>query len=746
MRTSATAFPIPARCPASQRKNHRLLLLWRRQCSGDFRGALLRRLECQPSSLSEAKKLHGVALVNGLLRRGSRGAAAVMQSRLAGAYAALGGAREAQLVFPAKSATSAAWNSVLRRAVEARRFPAAMAIFRSMLAVGPPPDGYTYPLLLKACADSSALERGREIYRSIARPNVFAQCAAVDMFAKCGSLEEARRVFEEMPQRDLVSWTAMICGAMQNGSWSEALILFKRMRSEGLGFDSVTLATVAPACGRVAAPLLGMALHGGAVAGGVAGDLCVRNSLIDMYCKCGLTRLAEAVFSAMELRDSISWSSLITGYSQNHRYSESSRLFAAMIAARARPSSVTLAGVLPAFSGLKLLQHGKEIHGYAVRNLFHLDSFVASAMIDLYSQCGALAKAELVFAGGRGQDLAVWNSMISGYAMTGEPSLAFEALRGLLHAGLRPTSVTVVAVLPLCGRWTMLDRGRELHGYAIRSGLLSATTVSNSLIDMYCKCGLLIEGEKLFQRAPRRDAVTFNTMIAALGMHGHGRRAVACFAAMGEEKIEPDKVTFVALLSACSHAGLVDEGLAVFRSMVEDRGIRPEMEHYSCMVDLHGRSGRLEEAWDFIRRMPVEPEVDVLGSLLGACRVHRRDDLAELVGGWIMEKKETVDPGYHLLLANTYAWSGRWREAARVRRMARERGLRKRVPGSSWIQAAGAAHRFSASEGPHPLTEEVDVALRSLLCQMKDHGYSPDVGCLLLPEVAEQEDADESPD
>ncbi|MQM18565.1 hypothetical protein Taro_051561 [Colocasia esculenta] len=707
--TPLASAPHPSH-PCGQRRFHASDL----GPSTHLRSILFRRLRSAPSMV-EARRLHGLLLVNGFLGSGG----ALLGSQLVGTYAGLGGLREALLVFyRLPSRNSFACNSILRGMVETGGFSEAVDLYRSMLREGPPPDAYTYPLVLKACSAWSSLQHGREVYRSISfdilQSNVFVQCALVDMFAKCGSLDDARNLFDQMPQRDLVSWTTMMCGTMQNGSWSEALNLFQRMRGEGFGFDSVTMATVIPACGRLGALQLGRGLHGTAVRGGVGSDLCVLNALIDMYCKCGYTRSAKCIFRDIKQKDVVSWSSLVAGHSQNYQYAESLGLFTEMIRGGTAPSSVTLASVLPALAEWKLSKQGKEIHGYALRHCFELDTFVASALIDIYSECNAVRKAEFIFRSMAGRDIAIWNSMIAGYALNGDVELVFQYLKGLHGAGFRPNSVTIVTVLPLCNRLTMLTQGKELHGYVTRNGLDCVVSVNNSLIDMYCKCGYLDSGRNVFEQMTCRDTVTYNTIIAALGMHGHGLQAISFFHTMRKEKIKPDKVTFVALLSACSHAGLVEEGLLFYKSMIHEHGVLQDMEHYSCMVDLYGRSGYLDSAWHFIRKMSVEPHIDVLGSLLGACRVHKRMDLAELVGKWIFEKKPE-DPGYYVLLSNIYASSGRWSDVTRVRKMVKERGLVKkpesgRVAGSAPADPDPESGRSRAELGRVGLSRTVNFA------------------------------------
>ncbi|KAG1328316.1 putative Pentatricopeptide repeat-containing protein [Cocos nucifera] len=339
------------------------------------------------------------------------------------------------------------------------------------------------------------------------------------MFAKCGSLREARRVFDDMPMRDVVSWGAMICGTMHHGDWLEALHLFTSMRLEGIQVDSVSVATVLPACGRLGSLHVGMGLHGCAIRSGFGDDLCVSNALIDMYCKCGYTPLAHHLFRSMEYNDVVSWSSLIAGYSQNCEYSESVDLFIEMMGSGIRPSSVTIASILPSFSERKLLKQGQEIHGYAIRHGFEFDVFIASALVDLYCQSGSMREAEFIFEIMSDRDIAIGNSMLAGYAMNGNVDFAFQTLRSIRESGLCPNSVTMVTVLPLCNRFTMLNRGKELHGYVTRASLDSIISVNNSLMDMYCKCGCPDLGKKIFERKPEDPGyyILLSNIYAAAG-------------------------------------------------------------------------------------------------------------------------------------------------------------------------------------------------------------------------------------
>ncbi|WOL09595.1 pentatricopeptide repeat-containing protein [Canna indica] len=678
-------------------------------------------------SLDEAIKLHALMIVHGSLSRSP-----VLGAQLVHSYVNFDCHEEALLVFnhiPRKN--SFAWNSAIKGLVNSGQFAEALAFYHSMIDLRLEADNFTYPLVLKACAELPDLEQGRRIQELIqfdAESNSYVQCALINMFTKCGSLSEAQRVFENMPTRDLVSWGAMICGTVQNGGWLEALKLFRRMRMEGFRLDSVVVATVIPACSRLGALSMGMGLQGCSIKSGFSDDLCVSNALIDLYAKCGQTQTAHRLFQFLTSKDIISWSSLIAGHSQNCQYIECFELFAEMMRLGIKPNSVTIASVLPSLSSLKLFEKGKEIHAYAMRHGFEFDIYIATALVDFYSKSGFLIEAQSIFKILSDTDIAIWNSMISGYVFNDDVDSAFQTLRQIPRARPRPNSVTVISILPLCNRFTMLNHGKELHCFAIRGGLSSIITVSNSLIDMYCKCGCLELGKKVYTQMTNRDIVTYNTIITALGMHGHGDQATVYFDDMNKDKINPDRVTFIALLSACSHAGFIERGLLYYNSMMKDYGILPDMEHYSCMVDLYARSGYLDGAWEFIKNMSVDPDIDVLGSLLGACRTYKRLDLAELISFKIFEKTST-DPGYYVLLSNIYAAAGKWADVKKVRAMIKDKGLMKK-PGNSWIQIGCCIHSFVAKDKVCLENKMLQDILKILLQEMKEEGYVPDMSSL----------------
>lgn len=648
--------------------------------------SLLLRLQSGPA-LAEVRRLHAALLVRGYRR------STVLAAQLVRAYARLrdGGLGHAVRVFDGMlTRNSFAWNAVIKGLVDAGRFSEALQWYWEMVCDGSVvADRFTYPPVLKACAALGVVEQGRKVQenveadsaRGIAESNVFVQCALVDMFAKCGCLGEARNVFESMGVKDLAAWTAMIGGTVHGGDWLEVMTLLKRMMSEGFQPDSMIFATVIPACGKVKELRTGMALHGCVVKCGVGDDICVPNALVDMYCKCARLDMAASLFWSIDHKDVVSWSTIIAGHSQNRIYHVSVNLFTEMVAAGVKPNSTTLASILPSLSELRLFRYGKQIHCFSLRNGLEHSEFLVSALIDFYGRQGSIREAEIVFEFTPKNDLVVLNSMIGGYVVNEDSESALRLLRALLKEGFRPDRVTVVSVLPLCNQHSRLLQGKELHAYAIRHNISSCCSVSNALTDMYCKCGCLELAIKIFLLMTERNTVTYNTLISSLGKHGHADQAFILFDLMKRDGVSPDKVTFVALLSCCSHEGLIDKGLCFYDSMLRDYNIYPDKEHYSCIVDLYSRSGRLGDAWSFIANLQEVPEIDVLGCLLSACREHNRMDIAELVAERIFEQNPN-DPGYHILLSNIYASAGMWSEVTRIRAMIEERSLKKRTGNS----------------------------------------------------------------
>lgn len=674
------------------------------------------------SNLHEARRLHARLLVDGQ--------APLLGSLLVQLYAHFGCFHEAFLVFRTlRSFPNIACNAILRAYLDAALFSEAIHFFAHLVShLAFLPDNYTCPLILKACSGLFSLQEGRKVhdlirffeFRNLFKPNAYTKCALIDMFARCGSLDDARVVFDDMPHRekDLASWTAIICGTIHQGQGHEALCLFEMMRHQDVSPDSAVMAAILPACGRLEAKQTGIALQALALRSGFHSDLFVGNAIIDMYCKFGDTCQAYGVFCRMPCRDDVSWRTLIAGYSQNSQYHKSLELFLEMINLGVKPSRISVASILPALGKLNLSEQGKVIHGFIIKQGFEFDVIVGTALVDMYSSCGLTVETEILLSIWSDWDIMIWNSAIAGHASAENYNFALTVFRKMRKTKFKPSSITLMSILPVCTKLGALKLGMEVHCHAIRNSLEVAISVSNSIIDMYCKCGYLGLGLKVFDDMVEKDVVSYNTMISAYGFHGYAKQALALFDEMKSLGIEASKATFVGLLSACSHAGLVDEGRSLYNSMIHDYGIKPNMEHYSCMVDLLGRAGLIDDACSFIRTMSEEPDGNVVGCLLASCRAQNMKLPVYLFSNETLQDKFD-DSGYYILVSNMYASTKRWKDASRVRALIKEKGLRKK-PGNSWIQIGQCTHVFDARDITHSEFSKIQEILEILFSQMKD--------------------------
>lgn len=483
----------------------------------------------------------------------------------------------------------------------------------------------------------------------------------------------------------------------------------------------------------------GRQVHAHTIISGFSSILFIGNNVVNMYAKCERIEDARKVFDRMPQREAITWTTIVTGYAQNGPAEEALKLFGQMHRARMRLNEFTFASVVKAGAEIAALGEGRQVHASILKTGFDSDIFVGSALVDMYSKCRVVEEARQVFDRMPERNVVSWSGMIAGYALNGKDEEALKVFWQALMMGLRPNDFTFSTVLSVCANITALDQGRQVHCLSLKSGFDSYTFVGSSLVGMYAKCGCIKEAGRLFDKLPQRNLAAWNAMIIGCAQHGLTKEALELFSEIEMTGMKPNDVTFLCVLFACSHAGLVDEGQQYFNSMSRDYGITPRGEHYACMVDILGRSGRLKEADEFIKQMPCEPIASLWGALLGACRMHGNMELGKLAA----EKLFELDPhnsGTHVLLSNIYAAAGRWEDAAKVRKMMRERGVKKET-GLSWIGVKNKVHTFVSDDNLHPQAKEIYAKLKTLNEQMEAAGYVPDTKFVLHDVQEEQKGA-----
>lgn len=591
---------------------------------------------------------------------------------------------------------------------------------------------YNYTYLLKVCGDVGEIRRGKEIHGQLIvngfSLDLFAMTGVVNMYAKCGQIEEAYKMFDRMPERDLVSWNTIVAGFAQNGFAELALDLVTRMHEEGRRGDFITIVSILPAVANVGSLRIGKAVHGYAMRAGFDSIVNVSTALVDMYAKCGRVETARLVFDGMKSRNVVSWNSMIAAYVEGGNPEEAMRIFQKMLDQGVEPTNVTIMEALHACADLGDLERGIFVHKLLDQLKLGTDVSMTNSLISMYSKCKKVDRAADIFSKLQGKTLVSWNAMILGYAQNGRVNEALNYFCKMRSKNIKPDSFAMVSVIPALAELSVIRHAKWIHALVIRSCFEKNVFVMTALIDMYAKCGAVGTARALFDMMNERHVTTWNVMIDGYGTHGLGKAAVELFNKMLEGPTKPNDITFLCAISACSHSGLVEEGIHYFTSLKKDYGIEPVMDHYGAMVDLLGRAGRLNEAWDFIQKMPIEPGITVFGAMLGACKIHKNVELGEKAANRLFE----LDPdegGYHVLLANIYAAASMWDKLAKVRTIMEKKGLQK-TPGCSLVELKNEVHSFYSGSTSHPQSKRIYTFLETLIDEIKAAGYVPDTNSI----------------
>ncbi|CAA0841191.1 Pentatricopeptide repeat-containing protein [Striga hermonthica] len=702
----------------------------------------------------------------------------------------------------------------------------------------------TLSYLIESCIDSNSLDLCHELHARIRklvdRPDPFLQTKMVGMFAKCGSLGDAFAVFDVMRERNLYAWSAMIGACSRERMWGDVVGLFYWMMEEGCSVpDNFLFPKILQACGNRGDSETGRLIHGMAVKRGISDDLRVNNSILAVYAKCGQLSRAKRFFENMEVKDKVSWNSIISGFclagridearklldsmrdeglgpdvitwnllitscnhlgkcdlalrfmnemeklntrpdvytwtsmisglAQNNRTYEALKLFVEMLIAGFRPNSVTVMNALSACASGKDVRRGNEVHSVAVKLGYGEDMLVGNSLIDMYSKSGKLDSAKWVFdvmsekdmytwnsmidgyckagycgiahdlfkqmqksgflpnvvtwnvmitgyikngdedramdlfyemeeSGGIKRDTASWNALIAGYVDIGEKDKALRILRKMQYCGVKPNYITILSILPACANLVGLKKLKEIHCCAVRGIFEYELSVANALIDTYAKAGNIKYSKAVFYGMPLIDIITWNAMITGFVLHGCYNEAIELFERMRTMEYKPTRSTFVSVLSAYGLAKRVDEGRRVFSCMSEELEIVPCMDHYVSMVNLYGRSGKIDKAFDFVGSMQIEPDASIWSALLNVSLRHEEVQLAVCAAEKLLELEP--DNGFvRTLVLRLYDLHGISRDDLKVKRAGVN--ISKNTPkivGSSWVEDKNAIHTFVSSD------------------------------------------------
>lgn len=522
-------------------------------------------------------------------------------------------------------------------------------------------------------------------------------------------------------------------------------------------------------CARRQSPSTARKLHAQIIKAAL--HLCVPlpNTLLDVYGKCGLVEDALHLFDEMPQRDHVSWASILTAQNQAKLPHRTLSMFSTMFELeRLEPDHFVFASVVKACSSLGAIRQGKQVHARFLLSPFCEDDIVKSSLVDMYAKCGLPDDARAVFDSISKTSVVSWTALISGYARSGRKSDAFEMfeklqvknlfswtalISGLVQSGngvdalylfieMRRERVDIVDPLVLsstvgaCANLAVLELGKQVHGLIIALGYESCLFISNALVDMYAKCSDILAAKDIFSGMQRKDVVSWTSIIVGAAQHGRAEEALTIYDGMVRAGIKPNEVTFVGLIYACSHVGFVSKGRTLFRSMIDDYGIRPCLQHYTCFLDLLSRSGHLGEAVNVIYSMPFEPDEPTWAALLSACKHHGDTRMGIRVADHLLSLKPE-DPSSYILLSNVYAGAGMWENVAKVRKLMTARQVKKN-PGYSSIDIGKESQVFYAGETSHPMKDEIFGLLKEVDAEMRKRGYVPD-SSFVLHDMEQQE-------
>lgn len=680
-------------------------------------------------SHSSAKSVHGFVLRSYFQEEDSL---IVLLNHVAYAYLKCSDFRAARQVFdnmPERNTFS--WTVMILGSTENGLFLDGLEYFDEMYNQGVSPDKFTYSAIIQLCIGLGSIELGEIVHSQIIRTgfasNTFIGTSLLSMYAKLERMDESFKVFNSMAEQNDVLWNAIISGFTSNGFYSEAYDYFLRMKEEGFKPNQYTFISVSKAVGKLGDIDKGRQVHSHVSDTGAESNVSVGTALIDMYAKCGSVPDARNVFDTnfMECQANAPWNAMISAYSYCGLSREAVELYIKMCQKSIRSDIFTYCSVFNSAAASKNLKLVREVHGKVLKSdggLIVTD--VSNAIANAYAKCGSLEDVEKVFKLTENKDLISWTTMLTAYSQCSEEVRALSFFSQMREEGFLPNEYAYSSVLTACSSLSCFECGWQVHGLICKAGMAGERCIESALIDMYAKCGSIRDAGRIFARIRVPDVVSWTSIISGYALHGVFEQAINLFKEMEQQGIRPNSVAFLSVLFACSHGGLVEEGMCYFRRMKDIYGIIPDMEHYACIVDLLGRVGRLDDAIGFINKMPIQPNEIIWQSLLAACRVHGNIELGKLAAEKIVFVKPQ-DPATYVLLSNTYIQNGKLEDGLGLRDLMKDQGMKKE-PGFSWISVKGEVHKFYSKDQEHPRSCEIYAILEELRVIMKFLGYGPD--------------------
>ncbi|OMO57518.1 hypothetical protein COLO4_35316 [Corchorus olitorius] len=568
-----------------------------------------------------------------------------------------------------------------------------------------------YVPLLEECIDRKSLSGAQNVHSHIIKTgtheDVFTMRFLANVYAKCGAMENARKVFDTLPCKNVVAWTALMTGYLHNDQPAAAMYVFIQMLECGSYPTNYTLGSALAACSALNAVELGKQIHAYSIKYQLEHDTSVGNSLCGLYSKCRSLNSAMKAFQKIREKDLISWTIIISACGDNSRAARGLRFFSEMLADNVEPNEFTLTSALKQCCTMLSLKVGAQVHSLSIKLGYDSCLPVRNSIMYLYLKHRRFREAQQLFSGMEDRSLVTMNSMIAGYAEMMDIAKdnlsayhngteALEIFSTLNSSGLKPDIYTFSSVLSICSKMLALQQGEQVHAQTLKTGNLQDFIVATALVNMYNNCGSTERANKAFQEMSARTLISWTTMITALTHNGQSQQALQLFEDMRLAGVRPNPITIAGALSACAHAGMVDEALGYFEMMQKDYKIKPVMDHYTCLIDLFVRLGWLDEASDLIKKMDFEPNECVWSLLLAGCKRHGNTELGLHAAEKLLELKPK-DAETYVLMLNMFKSADRWEDVSKVRELIREKKLEK-LTDWSWISSKGKVYSFKCDE------------------------------------------------
>lgn len=635
------------------------------------------------------------------------------------------------------------WNSMIAAYANNLLCEESFGCFRLMRLDHGEINPITLSTLISVCGNPESLMWGRGIHGVVVKMGLDSNTCIcntlITMYSDSGRYKDAEDLFHGMKERDLISWNSIMAGYVSEGRSLDALTVLANLLRMGKMVNYVSFTSALAACSHEELLTEGRIIHAIVVMFGLHENLIVGNALVTMYGKCCMTSEAMQVFSKMPQRELVTWNALIGGYAENKEPEKAIETYKLMREWGEPTNYITMISILGACTAPSdLLKLGMPLHAHMVVTGFETEEYVKNSLITMYANCGDLTCSRYIFDELVIKTAATWNAMVAANAHHGYGEEALKLLLEMQRTKVDFDQFSLSAALAVSADLACLEEGKQLHNLAIKLGFDSYQYVTNCAMDMYGKCGELSDVLKMLPEPNMRTRLSWNILISSFARHGLFQKARETFHEMLKHDCRPDHVTFVSLLSACSHGGLVDEGLAYFTQMTSDFGVPAGIEHCVCIVDLLGRAGRLADAEAFITRMPVTPNDFIWRSLLAACWIHGNMNMGKKAAERLLDTDPSDDSAY-VLYSNVCAASGKWQDVQNVRLKMESNSIKKK-PACSWVKSRDQVSTFGIGDKSHPQFEQIHIKLMELKEKVKAAGYVPDTSFALQDTDEEQKE------